>query len=527
MLWLDYWTSEETLERDAAKYSLPPTMPQRYDDAGRRRRRCRTPSELRTAVENATSRPVSPVYSQISQAVYKNVNKALGGPDEPRGRAQAGPGADREGALQLLMAPVELLIAGGGSRGATFAGWAARHPERARVVAVAEPRADRREALADAHGVPPDAALRATGARRSPRRPGGRRGGRRHAGPRAHRAGDRARRAGLRAADREAAGDRPRRSAWRSPRRSSAPAWSPPSRTCCATRPTRGCVRRLLDEGAVGEVVSVEHLEPVGFWHQAHSYVRGNWRREDEAGPMLLAKCCHDLDWLVARGRAPLRARCPRSAASSQLRPEQRPDGRRRPLPGLRDRAGLPVLGPPDLPRGRPSAARPAGRSTSSPGRRRPSNVEARAARRPVRPLRVGVRQRRRRPPGRLARLRGRRDREPDDDRLHRACATARRASSAPAASCAATATTVEVYDFLTRDDDAPRRSRRRRPDRPRRRRRRRDGRLRRRGRGRRPGARADHAAPHARVAPDRVRGRDLAPRGPDRGAGSRRRGRA
>ena len=35
------------------------------------------------------------------------------------------------------MAPVELLIAGGGSRGATFAGWAARHPERARVVAVA------------------------------------------------------------------------------------------------------------------------------------------------------------------------------------------------------------------------------------------------------------------------------------------------------------------------------------------------------------------------------------------------------
>ena len=54
------------------------------------------------------------------------------------------------------MAPVELLIAGGGSRGATFAGWAARHPERARVVAVAEPREDRREALADAHGVPPD-----------------------------------------------------------------------------------------------------------------------------------------------------------------------------------------------------------------------------------------------------------------------------------------------------------------------------------------------------------------------------------
>jgi predicted dehydrogenase len=55
---------------------------------------------------------------------------------------------------------------------------------------------------------------------------------------------------------------------------------------------------RLLEEGAAGEIVSIDHLEPVGFWHQAHSYVRGNWRREDETGPMLLAKSCHDLDWL-------------------------------------------------------------------------------------------------------------------------------------------------------------------------------------------------------------------------------------
>jgi predicted dehydrogenase len=57
-------------------------------------------------------------------------------------------------------------------------------------------------------------------------------------------------------------------------------------------------VERLLAAGAVGDIVSVEHLEPVGFWHQAHSYVRGNWRREEQTGPMLLAKCCHDLDWL-------------------------------------------------------------------------------------------------------------------------------------------------------------------------------------------------------------------------------------
>ncbi|MEV0563002.1 Gfo/Idh/MocA family oxidoreductase [Dactylosporangium sp. NPDC050588] len=51
--------------------------------------------------------------------------------------------------------------------------------------------------------------------------------------------------------------------------------------------------------GSIGDLVSVQHLEPVGWWHQAHSFVRGNWRREDESGPMLLTKSCHDLDWLA------------------------------------------------------------------------------------------------------------------------------------------------------------------------------------------------------------------------------------
>ena len=57
-------------------------------------------------------------------------------------------------------------------------------------------------------------------------------------------------------------------------------------------------IKAALAEGAIGDVVAVEHLEPIGWWHFAHSYVRGNWRREDESSPMLLAKCCHDLDWL-------------------------------------------------------------------------------------------------------------------------------------------------------------------------------------------------------------------------------------
>ena len=57
-------------------------------------------------------------------------------------------------------------------------------------------------------------------------------------------------------------------------------------------------LKELLQAGTIGKIVSVQHLEPVGFWHQAHSFVRGNWRNESESSPMLLAKSCHDLDWI-------------------------------------------------------------------------------------------------------------------------------------------------------------------------------------------------------------------------------------
>ncbi|MDE2333132.1 MAG: Gfo/Idh/MocA family oxidoreductase [Rhodospirillales bacterium] len=61
-------------------------------------------------------------------------------------------------------------------------------------------------------------------------------------------------------------------------------------------------IRELLDRGVIGQLLSIRHTEHVGYWHFAHSYVRGNWRRLDEASPMLLAKACHDLDilrWLA------------------------------------------------------------------------------------------------------------------------------------------------------------------------------------------------------------------------------------
>jgi predicted dehydrogenase len=57
-----------------------------------------------------------------------------------------------------------------------------------------------------------------------------------------------------------------------------------------------------LEQHAIGRTVSVQWNENVGYWHYAHSYVRGNWRNTKQSSPMLLAKCCHDIDllhWLI------------------------------------------------------------------------------------------------------------------------------------------------------------------------------------------------------------------------------------
>lgn len=56
--------------------------------------------------------------------------------------------------------------------------------------------------------------------------------------------------------------------------------------------------KELLNEGTIGDIVSIDATEQIAYWHFAHSYVRGNWRKEEDTAPMILAKCCHDLDLL-------------------------------------------------------------------------------------------------------------------------------------------------------------------------------------------------------------------------------------
>jgi predicted dehydrogenase len=194
------------------------------------------------------------------------------------------------------MPPVTLLIIGGGSRGAVYAEFAARHPDLARVVGVAEPREFHRERLLQRHEMAPANAVsdwRALADR-----------------PRFADAAVIATPDALHAAPAVAFAQRGYHLLLEKP-------MAPNEADCrrivevvLAARVLLAvghvmryslytqALKRLLDAGLIGEIVNVQHLEPVGYWHQAHSFVRGHWRSERESSPMLLSKSCHDLDWL-------------------------------------------------------------------------------------------------------------------------------------------------------------------------------------------------------------------------------------
>jgi len=58
-------------------------------------------------------------------------------------------------------------------------------------------------------------------------------------------------------------------------------------------------LKEIIGSGELGRVIEIQHNENIGNFHMAHSFVRGSWRNSSESCPILLAKSCHDLDLLV------------------------------------------------------------------------------------------------------------------------------------------------------------------------------------------------------------------------------------
>ena len=220
--------------------------------------------------------------------------------------------------------PPTLAVIGAGGRGTTYSSWVGEHPERAKIVAVAEPNEVRRRRLAAAHDIPPErcfaswqelvaagrvaeAAIVATQDAH-------------HVEPAVALAG-----AGYhllleKPMAPSVAGCQAIVEAVRSAGVMLA--------VCHVMRymPYTKLLRQVLDSGRIGEIVNIQHLEPIGYWHHAHSFVRGHWRNEAQSSFILLAKSCHDVDWLRYVVGRPIR-----SVASfgglTHFRAENRPAG--------------------------------------------------------------------------------------------------------------------------------------------------------------------------------------------------------
>ncbi|MDQ4100500.1 MAG: ABC transporter substrate-binding protein [Chloroflexota bacterium] len=86
--WIDFITGKEHQKRQFMIASQSPTLKAVYDDPEVQKKYAFA-TQLRDAISQAKSRPVSPVYPQVSQAIYKNVNAALAGKVTPQQALEA------------------------------------------------------------------------------------------------------------------------------------------------------------------------------------------------------------------------------------------------------------------------------------------------------------------------------------------------------------------------------------------------------------------------------------------------------
>ena len=193
--------------------------------------------------------------------------------------------------------PIEMMLIGAGNRG-TFAygGFAERNPHRVRFVAVAEPDDARRERFASEHGIRKDRCFRSWEEALS--RPQLAPAALNATMDQSHLTSTLA----TLAAGYDCRLEKPMattpvdcmRLVQAAERRGRV------LQICHVLRytPFWGTLHDILASGRLGQVITVTHHENVAYWHMAHSFVRGNWRSAESSAPMILAKCCHDMDIL-------------------------------------------------------------------------------------------------------------------------------------------------------------------------------------------------------------------------------------
>ena len=85
-------------------------------------------------------------------------------------------------------------------------------------------------------------------------------------------------------------------------------------------------IKDLLDRGTIGSIIALTSTESINYHHMTTPFVRGRWRQHS-TNPILLSKCCHDLDiiaWLMSG--VPVR-RVASFGSLTQFRPENAPPG--------------------------------------------------------------------------------------------------------------------------------------------------------------------------------------------------------
>lgn len=87
-------------------------------------------------------------------------------------------------------------------------------------------------------------------------------------------------------------------------------------------------IKERILAGEIGDIISINMFEHVSYHHASTSYVRGKWGNSDVCKtPMLLAKCCHDIDimmWLMGSIKPKTVSSC---GSIFQYKPEMAPEG--------------------------------------------------------------------------------------------------------------------------------------------------------------------------------------------------------